>query len=207
MRNVDLSSLFNWNTKQVFVYVLARWSSPPASSSRNTNNTTTYSEALIWDSIIPSTSLLKTSMVPSHVSNPNKKKNTKKPKPSASSSWWTGSSSATFAGADDESRPGILNLRNQKPKYQITDLSGKLAETKNVTLEVRFNVQPWVGLLTWSRTKDVAYGGVGVTASGSTGNWGRWAPLPDTAVARSAAGDTGEGLAFPAVKGAPAKKN
>lgn len=39
----DLSSLFTWNTKQVFVYVTAEW---PAANANETN------EAVIWDSII-----------------------------------------------------------------------------------------------------------------------------------------------------------
>jgi signal peptidase complex subunit 3 len=40
-------------------------------------------------------------------------------------------------------------LKNQKPKYQITSLDGKLAEVEGVKLEVHYNVQPWVGVLTW----------------------------------------------------------
>lgn len=42
--NADLSSLFNWNTKQVFVYVSASW--PNATSTELVN------EAVIWDTII-----------------------------------------------------------------------------------------------------------------------------------------------------------
>lgn len=41
-------------------------------------------------------------------------------------------------------------MKNTKPKYQITDISGKLAERENVTLQVGWNVQPWVGVLTWT---------------------------------------------------------
>jgi len=41
-------------------------------------------------------------------------------------------------------------LKNSKPKYQITDISGILSERTNVTLEVGWNVQPWVGALTWT---------------------------------------------------------
>lgn len=40
--DADLSSLFTWNTKQVFVYVTAEW--PGVNNSTN--------EAVIWDSII-----------------------------------------------------------------------------------------------------------------------------------------------------------
>lgn len=48
---------------------------------------------------------------------------------------------------------GILKLKNQKPKYQITHPSGKIAETSDVTLKLHYNVQPWVGLLTWNMDK------------------------------------------------------
>lgn len=44
--NADLSSLFNWNTKQVFVYVSASW---PSNSSEPA---TLDNEAVIWDTII-----------------------------------------------------------------------------------------------------------------------------------------------------------
>ena len=46
--------------------------------------------------------------------------------------------------------PGIIRLKNIKPKYQITDISGILSGRTNVTLEVGWNVQPWVGALTWT---------------------------------------------------------
>lgn len=42
--DADLSSLFTWNTKQVFVYVTAEW---PAKDGSNATN-----QAVIWDSII-----------------------------------------------------------------------------------------------------------------------------------------------------------
>lgn len=44
--DADLSSLFTWNTKQIFVYVTAEWPGP-----KNTTN-----EAVIWDDIITSPS-------------------------------------------------------------------------------------------------------------------------------------------------------
>jgi hypothetical protein len=50
---------------------------------------------------------------------------------------------------------GILKLRNQKPKYQITHPSGKVAEKDNVELKVHYNVQPWVGLLTWDQGQNI----------------------------------------------------
>lgn len=49
---------------------------------------------------------------------------------------------------------GVLSLRNQKPKYQITHPSSKIAETGDVTLRVHYNVQPWVGALTWNQDRD-----------------------------------------------------
>jgi signal peptidase complex subunit 3 len=48
---------------------------------------------------------------------------------------------------------GLLKLKNQKPKYQITHPSGKIAETADVTLKLHYNVQPWVGILTWDMDK------------------------------------------------------
>lgn len=50
---------------------------------------------------------------------------------------------------------GLLKLRNQKPKYQITHPSGKIAEKEDVTLKLHYNVQPWVGLLTWNQDQDI----------------------------------------------------
>ena len=52
---------------------------------------------------------------------------------------------------------GILKLRNQKPKYQITHPSGKIAEKEDVTLKLHYNVQPWVGLLTWNQERDYGF--------------------------------------------------
>lgn len=46
--------------------------------------------------------------------------------------------------------PGVLRLRGQKAKYQISDITGKLAGRGNVTLSVGWNVQPWVGALWWA---------------------------------------------------------
>lgn len=47
--DADLSSLFTWNTKQVFVYITAEW--PSSSGGANATN-----QAVIWDSIITSPS-------------------------------------------------------------------------------------------------------------------------------------------------------
>ncbi|KAI9822479.1 MAG: hypothetical protein M1827_000198 [Pycnora praestabilis] len=152
--DADLSSLFNWNTKQLFVWVLATYPSLPSSHSPSTsspNNTTTTttpaSSAIIWDQIIPSQPHLNPNM-------PASKRATSLP-----------------------SQRGLITLRNQKPKYQITDISGKLAERGNVTLEVGWNVQPWVGALTWTTWR----------------SWGMWAGLGE--------GGRSEIFGMPALKG------
>jgi hypothetical protein len=50
---------------------------------------------------------------------------------------------------------GILSIKNQKPKYQITHPTGKIAETTDVELKLHYNVQPWVGILTWNQDIDI----------------------------------------------------
>ncbi|KAK5993414.1 Signal peptidase complex subunit 3 [Cladobotryum mycophilum] len=120
----DLSSLFTWNTKQVFVYVTADWTGP-----NNANNS-----AVIWDTIITNPSA-------DHLQNIG---------PVAMKKLKRSSEGKTI----DPSR-GLLKLKNQKPKYQITHPSGKIAETTDVTLKLHYNIQPWVGLLTWNMDKDI----------------------------------------------------
>ena len=150
--DADLSPLFTWNTKQLFVYVTAVY---PPSNGAAAEGGEALSEAVIWDVIIPATSTpwsyqsLKSRYFPEKVA-----KGRKAPKKAAAS---------TKAVV----QPGVLKLRNQKPKYQITDPSGLLAERRNATLEVNWNVQPWVGALTW----DKGYLGsrVGKWAAGSSG--------------------------------------
>lgn len=116
--SADFSSLFTWNTKQIFVYVSATW------PSSNTTN-----EAVIWDTIITSPSA-------DHLQNIGPAAMKKLVK-------------SAKGKAIDPSR-GKIELKNQKPKYQITAPSGKLAETEDVVLKVHYNVQPWVGVLTWT---------------------------------------------------------
>lgn len=125
--DANLSSLFTWNTKQLFVYVTAEWTSGGA------NNNATNS-AVIWDSIITSPSA-------DHLSNlgPATLKKLRK----------------SAAGKSIDPSRGKLSLKNQKPKYQITHPSGKIAETDNVTLKLHYNVQPWVGPLTWNQDVDI----------------------------------------------------
>ncbi|OQE19453.1 hypothetical protein PENSTE_c015G08031 [Penicillium steckii] len=145
--DADLSPLFNWNTKQLFVYVYATYS-----SSDNPDSQLRNSESIIWDSIIPATpspysfDALKEKVLPhlpaSITGNTGKKtkRNTAKSK----------AAEKNKKSAKTESEPGVLRLRGQKAKYQISDITGRLAERQNVTLSVGWNVQPWVGALWWA---------------------------------------------------------
>ncbi|RWA11157.1 hypothetical protein EKO27_g3949 [Xylaria grammica] len=125
--DADLSSLFTWNTKQLFVYVTAEW--PSVSGANETN------KAVIWDTIITSPSS-------DHLANigPATLKKLRK----------------SAAGKSVDPSRGKLSLKNQRPKYQITHPSGKVAKTEDVTLHVHYNVQPWVGALTWNQDVDFA---------------------------------------------------
>ncbi|KAL3462578.1 putative microsomal signal peptidase subunit [Aspergillus heterothallicus] len=139
--DADLSPLFNWNTKQLFVYVYATYSSADSGVS-----TAPATQSIIWDTIIEapespySFANLRERFFPAKTSigskrstsaankNKNKKKSSKK----------------------EHTAPGVLRLRDQKSKYQISDITGKMAERSNVTLSVGWNVQPWVGALWWA---------------------------------------------------------
>ncbi|KAL8672728.1 MAG: hypothetical protein Q9168_002818 [Polycauliona sp. 1 TL-2023] len=136
----DLTSLFNWNTKQMFVWVTATYPSKVASEPP--------SQAVIWDAIISSESQKNPSTPFTIYSNfmdppkaPTKAKRTPKTKK-----------------PEVEMAPGSLQLKNSKPKYQITDISGQLSSTANVTLELGWNVQPWVGALTWTMKEGKGWG-------------------------------------------------
>ncbi|KAL2269735.1 hypothetical protein VTJ83DRAFT_1919 [Remersonia thermophila] len=129
--DADLSSLFTWNTKQLFVYVTAEWPAAKAGSGSGANAT---NQAVIWDSIITSPSA-------DHLANlgPIAKKKLIR----------------SAQGKSIDPSRGILSLKNQRPKYQITHPSGKIAQQDDVVLRLHYNVQPWVGLLTWNRDSDV----------------------------------------------------
>ncbi|PHH78101.1 hypothetical protein CDD80_7394 [Ophiocordyceps camponoti-rufipedis] len=126
--SADLSSLFTWNTKQVFVYITADWPDVPSQNASNS--------AVIWDSIITNPSA-------DHLQNigPIAMKKLKR----------------SAQGKTIDPSRGILELKNQKPKYQITHPSGKIAQGRDVTLKLHYNVQPWVGLLTWNMDRDIGY--------------------------------------------------
>lgn len=135
-----MSTLFNWNTKQVFLYITATYaSSSPA--------TVPPSEVVIWDAIIPADNA---PLHPNTWVHPDPKtKGKAKPKPKAKSK---GKKLPAGKPYPSGTQPGIVRLNNQKPKYQITDASGKIAERENATLTLHWNVQPYVGLLTWTNT-------------------------------------------------------
>ncbi|KAL9129496.1 MAG: hypothetical protein Q9217_002056 [Psora testacea] len=135
--DADLTSLFNWNTKQLFVWITATYpSSGPAPNTR-------LSQAVIWDTIISSHSQSHPFNLIQYVNqqfkNPPSKKKDKSRK-------------LSNRKGEPKPEPGIIRLKNSKPKYQISDISGSMSERSNITLEIGWNVQPWVGALTWTIT-------------------------------------------------------
>ncbi|BDD58759.1 hypothetical protein MPDQ_008025 [Monascus purpureus] len=144
--DADLSPLFNWNTKQLFVFVLASYS-----SSDNEKDNAQTSQSIIWDTIIPapespySFNSLRERFLPStSTSTSSSRRSTLKQKSAT-----TAAKSANIKKDTRGARPGVLRLRNQRPKYQISDITGRMSEKRNVTLSVGWNVQPWVGGLWW----------------------------------------------------------
>jgi signal peptidase complex subunit 3 len=100
------------------------------------------SEAIIWDAILPGHSApwhQNHYIHPSPKSTPKSKKSKSKGKSEEVS----------------PHPPGILKLSSQRPKYQITDISGKLQNRTDVQLELGWNVQPWVGALLWNNWQDL----------------------------------------------------
>ncbi|KAL4753189.1 hypothetical protein BDW72DRAFT_40950 [Aspergillus terricola var. indicus] len=137
--DADLSPLFNWNTKQVFVYVYATYSS---SNKPSENSLTPQSQAIIWDTIIEAPE--------SPYSFANLRERFFPTKNGKSALSRKRSSTNKNGSNKQDAVPGTLRLRNQKSKYQISDITGKMAERTNVTLSVGWNVQPWVGALWWA---------------------------------------------------------
>lgn len=126
------------------------------------------SKAIIWDKIIESPSALEpiTWRDVLRLPDPATKKSKSKVK-------------AKKAASRKSARPGILSLKNERPKYKISDISGTLANRGNVTLELGWNVQPWVGALAWTTPK----GGIWM---------GMWDEMK---------GGKSEAFAFPPIKG------
>ncbi|KAF2462756.1 signal peptidase 22 kDa subunit [Lindgomyces ingoldianus] len=138
--DTDLSTLFNWNTKQVFLYLKAIYPS--------TKPDTPPSEAIIWDAILASDSA---PWHQNHYIHPNPKaKATSKGKPKGK-----GKGKSQPVVPESPHPRGELHLANQKPKYQITDISGQLQNRTDVVLELGWNVQPWVGALVWANKLDM----------------------------------------------------
>ena len=98
---------------------------------------TLLSQAVIWDTIINSPSQSHPFNPLRYVAEPSTAKKASKPK-------------RLTKKEDSKLETGILRLKNSRPKYQITDVSGIISERQNVTLEIGWNVQPWVGALTWT---------------------------------------------------------
>ncbi|KAK9476014.1 signal peptidase 22 kDa subunit [Lipomyces japonicus] len=92
--SADLSSLFNWNTKQLFVYVAATYPGRPYSN-----------KIVVWDTIIR------------------------------------------------DKQDAYISLKNQTADYAIYDVTGKF-NGRNATLSLEWNVQPYVGILTWNKSPE-----------------------------------------------------
>ena len=119
------------------------------------------SESMIWDTIVSAPeSAWSLRNMRERFSQGKVKKTGKRRRESASSK----TSSTT---TKDLVRPGVLSLKNQKPKYQITDPSGVMGERQNATLVVGWNVQPWVGALVWD--KGMLGKRIGAWEAGKTG--------------------------------------
>jgi len=126
----------------LFVHVTAEWPATPTPAAGTgdadlesaSNASAATNQAVIWDSIItaPSSDRL-ANLGPIAM---------KKLRRSA-------------AGKSIDPSRGLLSLKNQRPKYQITHPSGRIAQTADVTLRLHYNVQPWVGLLTWDQDSDM----------------------------------------------------
>lgn len=183
--DADFTSLFTWNTKQLFVWVTAEY---PSSTSG-----VPASEAVIWDLIIQSEAQKKApdwsgyaATVGTYLPNDWVKKMglpkpKREPKYPLKSKKDQKKKARDWTVPDPNAQPGILQLRNVKPKYQITDISGSLAEQQNVTLKVGWNIQPWVGAMQWSWTTEFVTPIEGVSHQSqkgllSGGIW-KWRPM------------------------------
>jgi signal peptidase complex subunit 3 len=145
---IDLTTLFNWNNKQVFLYLKAIYPSTRASEPP--------SEAIIWDAILASSTAPWNQL---HFVHPEAKTKSGKKSvlPKKSKKAQAAAKAKGQAVADEHLLypRGELHLANQRPKYQITDISGKLQNRTDVILELGWNVQPWVGALTWTNWQKV----------------------------------------------------
>lgn len=133
--------MFSWNTKQVFLWVKATY--PAASPS------TPPSQAIIWDAVLPSTFAPWHQNQYIHPVAGRSLPSSRSPAPSTAHN--------ASAGAAPGSPIGTLRLQNQRPKYQITDPNARIAGIGNATLELGYNIQPWVGALLWTNWRNRGY--------------------------------------------------
>ncbi|PYH96109.1 signal peptidase 22 kDa subunit [Aspergillus ellipticus CBS 707.79] len=130
--DADLTPLFNWNTKQLFVYVYASYPSDPS------DPTSPLSHSVVWDTIVRAKE------------SPYSIDALRERFSRATSSTKKRPSKMKMTSTKKTNPHGVLKLRDQRAKYSIGDVSGKMAGRENVTLSVGWNVQPWVGALWWS---------------------------------------------------------
>ncbi|KAF1918865.1 signal peptidase subunit-domain-containing protein [Ampelomyces quisqualis] len=146
--DADLGTLFNWNTKQVFLYLKAVYPSTRASEPP--------SEAIIWDAILASSTAPWNQL---HFVHPDPKSKSKVLPKKSKKAQAAEKAKAAKSGRKYENDllypRGELHLQNQRPKYQITDISGKLQNRTDAVLELGWNVQPWVGPLTWTNWQKI----------------------------------------------------
>ncbi|KAH3685983.1 hypothetical protein WICPIJ_003050 [Wickerhamomyces pijperi] len=93
----DLTDLFNWNTKQVFVYLTAEY---PGKTPESSN------KVVYWDKIITS------------------------------------------------KEDANLTLTNERAKYSVWDVEESF-KNRDATLKLEWNIQPYVGLLTYGETEGI----------------------------------------------------
>jgi signal peptidase complex subunit 3 len=182
--DADLSPLFNWNTKQVFVYLSAEYPTQQQQQQQNagsgedgreqgsrpltTDARLGMNKAVIWDTIIPapaskwSLANVRERYYPARGTKAAAGKGKRRDSAASKSGREKGGAKTT-----DIAKPGLLSLKNQKPKYQITDPSGAIASRPNATLTLSWNVQPWVGPLLWDKGMLEDKSGVG----GAQGSW------------------------------------
>lgn len=141
----DISNLFTWNTKQIFLYITATY--PPTNTPSRVRPPVPDTTAIIWDAILPHP------LAPAHLNvytypQQQHSKSSKK--------------DADVEKNQVEILPGLLQLPSERPKYQLTSPTLRIASRQNVTLALNYNVQPWVGALTWAS---------GTLAGSSADNW------------------------------------
>jgi signal peptidase complex subunit 3 len=118
------------------------------------------SEAIIWDAILagPSAPWDQRHFVhpdPSSKTPATKKSRLPKVSKKKAAALAAAAAGSKKATASSPYPMGELHLATQRPKYQITDIGGKLQNRTDVVLQVGWNVQPWVGALTWTNWETV----------------------------------------------------